>query len=210
MDPISVVVITADPVANAGMASYLEDSAATILMPSERQAEADVCLLVEECVCSAAVLRMEQVARESRRPAPRMVVVADSVQKQPLLKAVHFGLSGVLPRKDANRERVIQAVIGAHNGRADFSPVMVAWLIEHLRVIQRDILSPRELTSSGLLSREVEVVKLLAEGLDTAEIAERLSYSERTVKNIIHGMLSRLDLRNRTHAVAHAVRHGVL
>jgi DNA-binding NarL/FixJ family response regulator len=51
---------------------------------------------------------------------------------------------------------------------------------------------------------------LLAEGMDTVEIAQRLNYSERTVKNIIHGLLSRMKLRNRSHAVAYALRNGVM
>jgi len=54
------------------------------------------------------------------------------------------------------------------------------------------------------------VLRLLAEGIDTLEIAQQLSYSERTVRNIIHGMLTRMKLRNRVHAVAYALRNGVI
>ena len=63
---------------------------------------------------------------------------------------------------------------------------------------------------SGLTEREIEVLRLVAEGLDTAEIAEKLAYSERTIKNVIHDITSRLCLRNRTHAVAWAVREGLI
>jgi DNA-binding NarL/FixJ family response regulator len=63
--------------------------------------------------------------------------------------------------------------------------------------------------SAGVLTdREVRVLKLLADGLDTAEVGHRLFYSERTVKNIVHGVTSRLNLRNRTQAVAYALRQG--
>jgi DNA-binding NarL/FixJ family response regulator len=62
---------------------------------------------------------------------------------------------------------------------------------------------------TGLLTdREVRVLKLLADGFDTAEVGRRLFYSERTVKNIVHGITSRLNLRNRTQAVAYALRQG--
>jgi DNA-binding NarL/FixJ family response regulator len=54
------------------------------------------------------------------------------------------------------------------------------------------------------------VLRLLAEGLDTAEIAGKLAYSERTVKNILHEMLTRLGLRNRMHAVPHGLRNGLI
>ena len=50
----------------------------------------------------------------------------------------------------------------------------------------------------------------LADGLDTADVGRRLFYSERTVKNIIHDVTSRLDLRNRAHAVAYAIREGLI
>ena len=48
------------------------------------------------------------------------------------------------------------------------------------------------------------------EGLDTSEIAVSLSYSERTIKNVLHEVTSRLQLRNRSHAVAYALRNGLI
>jgi DNA-binding NarL/FixJ family response regulator len=76
--------------------------------------------------------------------------------------------------------------------------------------LQRHVLGPRGLTFSGLSERELGVLRLVADGLDTSEIAERLSYSERTIKNIIHDITTRLHLRNRSHAVAFAMRHGLI
>ena len=76
--------------------------------------------------------------------------------------------------------------------------------------LQRQVLSPRGLTFAGLTERELEVLRLLADGLDTSEVGQRLFYSERTVKNIIHDVTSRLELRNRTHAVAYAIREGLI
>ena len=64
--------------------------------------------------------------------------------------------------------------------------------------------------TSGLAPREVDVLRLVAEGLDTVEIAGKLSYSERTVKNVMHGLTTRLRLRNRAHAVAYALREGYI
>ena len=72
------------------------------------------------------------------------------------------------------------------------------------------MLSPRGLTFSGLTEREAAVLRLLADGYDTAEVGRRLFYSERTVKNIIHDVTSRLELRNRAHAVAYAIREGLI
>jgi DNA-binding NarL/FixJ family response regulator len=61
-----------------------------------------------------------------------------------------------------------------------------------------------------LTSREQAVLHMLADGLTTREIAEELSYSERTVKNIVHDVLEKLGCRTRAHAVAIATRHGVI
>jgi DNA-binding NarL/FixJ family response regulator len=58
--------------------------------------------------------------------------------------------------------------------------------------------------------RERAVLRLIADGFGTAEIAMRLNYSERTVKNILHRLLSRMHLRNRAHAVAYALGNGLL
>jgi DNA-binding NarL/FixJ family response regulator len=54
------------------------------------------------------------------------------------------------------------------------------------------------------------VLRLVAEGFDTAHIAMQLSYSERTVKNVLHDLTTRLQLRNRSHAVAYALREGLI
>ncbi len=55
---------------------------------------------------------------------------------------------------------------------------------------------------------EIDVLRLLADGHDTGEIARQLSFSERTVKNVVHDVTTRLQLRNRSHAVANASREG--
>ena len=58
--------------------------------------------------------------------------------------------------------------------------------------------------------RKGDVVRLVSEGLDTRQIAQKLSYSERTVKNVLQAIMVRLDLRNRAHVVAYAAREGYL
>jgi DNA-binding NarL/FixJ family response regulator len=116
----------------------------------------------------------------------------------------------VIPRREADFDRIVTAVLDVRDGRLELPTAAVGWLAQRLRLIQHDILEPHGLTSSGLERREVDVLRLLAEGLGTPEIATKLCYSERTVKNIIHGVLTRLQLRNRTQAVAYAVRTGAL
>jgi DNA-binding NarL/FixJ family response regulator len=78
---------------------------------------------------------------------------------------------------------------------------------QRLRVCGVGALSP-----SASADERARLKKLLAEGLATSEIADELNYSERTVKNIVHAVLTRFNLRNRNrnHAVAHGLRDGVL
>ena len=76
--------------------------------------------------------------------------------------------------------------------------------------LQREVLAPRGIGPPRLTDRELSVLRLVADGHDTGEIANRLAYSERTIKNIIHDLTTRLNLRNRSHAVAYAVKAGLI
>jgi DNA-binding CsgD family transcriptional regulator len=72
------------------------------------------------------------------------------------------------------------------------------------------VLEPRGLHIAGFTDRETEVLRLLAAGLSTSEIARQLSYSQRTIKSIVHDVTNRFQLRNRSHAVAFAMREGLI
>ena len=64
------------------------------------------------------------------------------------------------------------------------------------------------LMTTTLAERERCVLQLYADGLTTREVARQMCYSERTIKNVLQDLTIRLNVRNRTHAVAYAVRHG--
>ena len=89
-------------------------------------------------------------------------------------------------------------------------PDLLGRLLEQVGRLQRQVLAPRGLTFAGLTPREAQVLKLVADGHDTSEIALELCYSERTVKNVLHDVTTRLQLRNRSHAVAYALREGLI
>lgn len=72
------------------------------------------------------------------------------------------------------------------------------------------MLAPRGLSTSGLTPREVEVLRLMADGKDMNDIAGELTHAEGTVKNVVYALTSRLNLRNRVHAVAYALRMGII
>jgi DNA-binding NarL/FixJ family response regulator len=76
--------------------------------------------------------------------------------------------------------------------------------------LEQEVLNPRYVSFGSLTDREIKVLTLLADGSDTAEVGRRLFCSERTVKHIIHDLTRRLNVRNRTQAVAYALRHGLI
>ncbi|MFI7499917.1 response regulator transcription factor [Streptomyces sp. NPDC049687] len=191
------------------MASLRSTPGITLLPPARRR-EADVLLITVHQTTENVIRWMEEAATESTNSEMRIVLLAETISEHHLMRAVVSGLAGFLPREEADRDRLVKTIRDSSRNRALVPEQMVGWLLEQVRTIQRTVLVPNGLTVGGLQEREVEVLRLLADGLDTVEIAERLNYSERTIKNIVSGMLTRLNLRNRSHAVAYAMRCGAL
>ena len=140
----------------------------------------------------------------------RIVLLVSRVDDKSLLTAAEAGGPGVVRRAEATAGNLGAAIRSAAAGEGSLPPDLLGRLLRQVGQLQRQVLSPRGLTISGLTERETAVLRLLADGLDTAEVGRRLFYSERTVKNIIHDVTSRLELRNRAHAVAYAIREGLI
>lgn len=200
---VRVLIEAADPVSRAGVRALLRPAREIELVtPGER---ADVLLLVEPAVTSA---RLGEVDR--LRGRARCVVVTDALTERDMMTAARCGVVSVLPTSDVTAGRLVAAVVGVRHGRATLPPHLQAALLRQLTELRRDLLAPNGLTLSGLDARELDVLGLVAEGFRTDEIAAKLSYSEGTVKAVLHGTMTRLGLVNRAHAVAHAIRAGAL
>jgi DNA-binding NarL/FixJ family response regulator len=145
-----------------------------------------------------------------RGDLPRLVLVATVLDEAALVSAAEVGVGGLLRRADATPEALVRTIVKVASGQGEIPADLLGRLMEQLGRLQRQVLSPRGLTFTGLTPRETEVLRMVADGHDTAEIAARMSYSERTVKNVLHDLTTRLQLRNRTHAVAYAVREGLI
>jgi DNA-binding NarL/FixJ family response regulator len=208
--PVPVAVLAGDPLTGQGAVAHLRARPEVRILGAERQQEAEVVLIVVDRVTEETLKLMERVAEESVNQDARFVLVGDGVREHHMLRAVTCGLVSVIPRREADYDRIVRAIVDIREGKLEMPGLALGWLVGQLRAIHQDVLEPNGLTAAGLETREVDVLGLLSEGLSTFEIAQRLNYSERTVKNIIHGVLTRLKLRNRTHAVAFAVRTGAL
>jgi DNA-binding NarL/FixJ family response regulator len=142
---------------------------------------------------------------------PHLVVVAATqIDDGDLAALIEIGIVGLIRRCDATPDRLVSVITSAAEGEGSVPPDVLGRLLNQVGRLQRQVLAPRGLRFSGLAEREIQVLRLVAEGLDTAEIAVTLSYSQRTVKNVLHDITSRLQLRNRSHAVAYALRHGLI
>jgi DNA-binding NarL/FixJ family response regulator len=204
---VKVCVYASDPVSAAGVAGELRMRPDVLVVEEPDAGEADVAVIVADEVDSVAVRTIRAVQRDGRR---RVVMVVTRLDDAGLLAAVEAGACGILRRSEAAVDRVAEAVITAANGDGSVPPDLLGRLLNQMSRLQRQVLAPRGLSLTGFTEREVDVLRLLSEGWDTAEIAGKLSYSERTVKNVIHDITARLQLRNRSHAVAYAVRAGVI
>ncbi|MDP9388657.1 MAG: response regulator transcription factor [Actinomycetota bacterium] len=204
---ITIRVHAADPISRSGVASQLR-SRPEIRVLEEADAErAAVAVVVADEVDEGAVRLLRSLHRTDDA---RIVLVAARLDDAALLRAVEGGVCAVVRRSEASPERLVGAVRAAGEGDGSIPPDLLGRLLSQVARLQCQVLAPRGLNLTGLSEREVEVLRLIADGNDTNEIARTLCYSERTVKNVIHDVTTRLQLRNRSHAVAFAVRQGLI
>jgi DNA-binding NarL/FixJ family response regulator len=204
---IPVSVSAADPLSRAGTISQLRATGDIDLIDEDALAEDGVALVVADEVDTEAVRTIRGLRR---RGIERVALLVGRLDDKGLLAAVEAGVAGVVRRSDATPGNLLSAIRSVASGEGTLPPDLLGRLLGQVGQLQRQVLAPRGLTFSGLSERELSVLRLLADGHDTAEVGRQLFYSERTVKNIVHDVTSRLDLRNRTHAVAYALRQGLI
>ncbi len=143
------------------------------------------------------------------RSTLEIIVMADSLDDAKALQAVEAGAVGYVV-KDIPIVNLIAALRSVHNGRAFFHPETTQKLMERLGHLTRGQLQRLRLESDGLTARELDVVLELAKGGTDREIAAKLVLAEGTVKTHIRHILHKLGVRNRTQAVAHVLRRGLI
>ncbi|MDY7085807.1 DNA-binding NarL/FixJ family response regulator [Paractinoplanes brasiliensis] len=207
MERVRVVLQASDPLSQAGLTALLQSAPEiSLLRPAERN-DAHVLVFAYEQVSAEVVTVLRRTALETGLP---VVLVVNAITESELLVAIENRVVAILPRGAVSAERLVHSVTTAAAGGGVLPPNMVGELLKHIERLQREVLAPNGLNASGLTPREVDVLRLMADGKDTQEIAGELCYSERTVKNVIHNLTHRLKLRNRSHAVAYALRAGMI
>jgi NarL family two-component system response regulator LiaR len=144
---------------------------------------------------------IQQIKGEN--PAACILVLTSFADDDKLFPAIKAGALGYL-LKDSTPEQLLQAIRDVYQGKSSLDPSVAAKLIRELNRPTTLPLSPDPLTG-----REIDVLKLVAQGRTNSEIAQILVISERTVGNHINNILSKLHLANRTQAALYALREGL-
>ena len=207
MERITVYVHADDPISRSGVVSQLRGRPELLLLHENGPERAAVIFVVCDILdaATATVLR-----RFGRTTGAQLVLIVAAIDDAGLTEAMDCGVVGLVRRVEASPERLVQVAQAAARGEGSVPPDLLARLMVQMGRIHQQLVDPHNLAFSALNPREVEILKLVADGLNTREIATRLAYSERTVKNILHDVTKRLQLRNRSHAVAYALRQGLI
>jgi DNA-binding NarL/FixJ family response regulator len=205
---IDIVIHADDPVVRCGIAGLLRHRPEVSVLDGNDPPDGSVLVLCVDEVDDAAltVLRGYWQTR-----AVRVVLVVGRLQESGLFDILECGVAAIVRRAEASPEAMIHAIQMTDRGSGDIPPDLLGGLLSHIGSALRSGDDARDAIPLGrFTARETDVIRLVAEGLDTREIAGKLSYSDRTVKNVLQGMTLRLGLRNRPHLVAYAAREGYL
>ncbi len=205
LEPCAVFVHAGDPVSQHGMAGLLRSCP-------------ELAVVDDVDHCQVAVLTTDEVdptglrvmAAVQRHGVPPVVLVVAHLDDDGLMAAVGAGVAGIVQREDAGPANLVRAVTGAAAGHPSLPPDLAGRLMAQVGRLSRQVQALPPAPPPELTEREVDVLRLLAEGLHTSEVARHMCYSERTVKGVIQQVTRRHHLRNRTHAVVFALRQGLI
>ncbi|MBO4207985.1 helix-turn-helix transcriptional regulator [Micromonospora echinofusca] len=203
-DPVCVSVLALDPVLEAGAVAALRSCPdLAVVLPDE---PGRVTVVIVDAVGPQELDLVRATRNATERP--EVVLVATELTPADALHAIAAGARGLLRRREAGAERLARTVLAAAGGDCMVPPEMLARLLE--QNADGVATGTRGAGGPGLSTRERAVLRLVADGRETGEIAQELSYSARTVVSVMHDITHRFRLRNRAHAVAYALRAGLL
>jgi NarL family two-component system response regulator LiaR len=148
-----------------------------------------------------------EVTRHVKKASPRtqIIVLTSYHQDEHIFPAIRAGALSYL-LKDVGPAELADAVRKAAAGEAVLHPRVAARVVQELHGARQDLPNP----FTELSERELEVLRLIADGMNNANIAEALVISEKTVKSHVSNILNKLHLADRTQAAVYAWREGVV
>jgi DNA-binding NarL/FixJ family response regulator len=136
----------------------------------------------------------------------QVIVCSSDVGEDSVRNAMAAGAVGYLRKETLTTEGLAAAVKAVANGTGVMTPELLGNLLRGLAPDGAEARPP----AARLTDREQQVLSLIAAGHPTREVAKQLCYSERTVKNVLHDVVTKLNARSRSQAVAFAVREGLI
>jgi DNA-binding NarL/FixJ family response regulator len=210
-EQLRVVLVDDHPVYREGLAKLLRESGVDVVAQAGNGA--DAMSIVEEAAPDVVVMDLNMpgmsgvdVTRKlvERTPASRVLVVSVSAQEEDVTEAILAGASGYV-LKDGPVEEVVAGIQAAANGESLISPRIATMLLRRMRLDE-----PAEAAGTRpvppLSERELQVLRLVAEGKGNQEIGEALYIGQSTVRNHISSILMKLQVENRVQAAVRAVR----
>ena len=150
-------------------------------------------------------------AMKEAAPSAKIIILTISDEEEDLFEAIRAGASGYL-LKDIPLDEVAEAVRSVHGGQSLINPSMAGKLLTEFATLARRDSEPRaqEVPAPKLTDREMQVLKLVARGMNNRDIAKELYISENTVKNHVRNILEKLQIHSRMEAVMVAVREKLI
>jgi len=144
-------------------------------------------------------------------PSAKIVILTMSDEEEDLFEAIRAGASGYL-LKDIPLDQVAEAVRSVHGGQSLISPPMAGKLLSEFAALARrdEDERPQQVPAPKLTDREMQVLKLVARGMNNRDIAKALFISDNTVKNHVRNILEKLQIHSRMEAVMVAVREKLI
>ena len=201
--PPTVWIDDSHAIVRRGMAACLQQADFVVRGESATLAPVPVVAGLDILVFEYAGPTLRRAVRLAEGRTTRLVATVRDVNEQAVREIVDAGVGAVLPHRTLTPDTLITSLRAVVAGAVAMPGDMLARLLLH--VTQTSHLGP-----TGLNPRERSVLRLLADGMDTRGIAEDLCFSERTVKNVVHDVLTKLNCRTRAQAVAVATREGVI
>jgi DNA-binding NarL/FixJ family response regulator len=213
-DVLRVMLVDDHDLFRTGLRNLLEEQEVQIV--AEASEGATALTLVRELAPDIVVMDLNmpgmngiEATREIARLAPltRVVVLTISDQDDDVIDAIVAGACGYL-LKDSSIQDLMQGIRAASIGEALISPHIASKVLQRVRAF--GVSTDDAVAGPELSDRETEVLRLIANGKDNAEIAQDLHISPKTVKNHISNILMKLQIENRIQAAVYAVRRGLV
>ena len=215
LDELRVLVVDDHDLFRAGLRNLLEEQGVNVVGEAENGETAirltsdlapDVVIMDLNMPGAGGVETTRRLS--SLAPLSRVVVLTISADDDDVMNAVMAGACGYL-LKDSSIQELIAGIRAASEGESLISPQIAAKVLQRLRAQSKDT-DAAETIRAELSDRELQVLKLIANGKDNAQIARELFISPKTVKNHISNILMKLQIENRIQAAVYAVRSGIV